>query len=196
MKMVDCRGLSCPAPVIAVKNAIEDKDSELLVLVDDGAPRENVTRFARGRGFQVTETETDEGITLCITGDAAKTAKAEVSTNAPETGNRLLLISSDRLGDGPEQLGRLLMRNFIHTLLETPERPDRIILLNSGVLLATEGAETVEALSTLQNLGTEVTSCGVCLDYFEKKALLAVGGVTNMFSVAEQLLSASSIIRL
>lgn len=197
MKTIDCRGQACPAPVIATKKALEEFGPEICVVVDDGAPRENVGRFARNRGYQVTESSEADGWSLCISSATHSTAtSAQTPVVTSSQGDKVLLVTSDRLGDGPEELGRLLMKNFLFTLLETQQQPDRILFLNSGVLLATEGAETTEALKRLEEQGVEQLACGVCLDYFKKKEQLAVGQVTNMFSTAEHLLAASSVIKL
>jgi len=196
MKTIDCRGQACPTPVIATKKALEESGSSIRVLVDDGAPRENVGRFVRNRGYQVIETAEADGWSLQVTGSVAAEETAQSNVPASASGDKVLLVTSDRLGDGPEELGYLLIKNFIFTLLETPQQPDRILFLNSGVLLATEGAETVEALKRLEERGVELLACGVCLDYFKKKDQLAVGQVTNMFSTAEHLLTASSVIKL
>jgi selenium metabolism protein YedF len=197
MKTIDCRGQACPAPVIATKKALEESAKGICVLVDDGAPRENVGRFARNRGYQVTEAPDTDGWSLLLT-SSATAEEADYGAPAPPdgTGDRVLLITSEILGDGADELGRLLMKNFIFTLLETETVPARILLLNSGVLLAVEGAETVEALKRLIDQGVELFSCGICLDYFKKKEQLAVGMVTNMFSTAEHLLTAASVIKL
>jgi len=195
MITIDCRGQACPAPVIATKRALEASPSGICVLLDDGAPRENVTRFAQTRGLTVTETPNGTGWSLQVTGKAGLAVAPQLPPEQA-SGERVLLITSDRMGEGADELGRLLMRNFLHTLLETAERPDRILFLNSGVLLTVQGAETIEALSALEALGVELFSCGVCLDFFKKKDQLAVGKVTNMFSTAEQLLAAASVIRL
>ncbi|MDK9717748.1 MAG: sulfurtransferase-like selenium metabolism protein YedF [Trichlorobacter sp.] len=196
MKTIDCRGQACPVPVIATKKALEESGTPLCMLVDDGAPRENVVRFVKNRGYQVTETAEADGWSLLVTGSTAAEEAPQGAVTATASGDRVLLITSNRLGDGSEELGYLLMKNFIFTLLETPQQPDRILFLNSGVLLATEGAETVEALKRLEERGIELFACGVCLDYFKKKDQLAVGQVTNMFSTAEHLLTAASVIRL
>jgi selenium metabolism protein YedF len=191
MKSLDVRGLSCPAPVVSVKRALEAGEGELRVLLDDGAPRENVRRFAEGRGYTVREEPLEGGFALTLTG-----AQAQEVRQAGRPGGAVMLIGSDRLGDGPEELGRLLMRNFIMTLLELDALPDRMLFVNSGVLLTAAGSEVIEDLEALGNRGVEVLSCGVCLDYFKKKELLAAGGVTNMFTIAESLLGASSVVRL
>ena len=194
MKTIDCRRLSCPEPVIRTKRELESSPEGVCVLLDDGPPRENVSRFARNRGYQVVETADASGWSLLLTSGTAAAPPADgVSCR---TGERVLLITSDQLGSGPEELGRLLMKNFIHTLLETVPQPDRILLLNSGVLLAVDEAETVEALRKLEERGVELFACGLCLDYFHKKEQLAAGAVTNMFSTAEALLYAASVIRL
>lgn len=196
MKTIDCRGQACPAPVIATKKALEESGTGIRVLVDDGAPRENVVRFVKNRGYQVAETAEADGWSLLVTGSTTAEEAPQNTVTATASGDRVLLITSNQLGDGSEELGYLLMKNFIFTLLETPQQPDRILFLNSGVLLATEGAETVEALKQLEDRGVELLACGVCLDYFKKKEQLAVGQVTNMFSTAEHLLTASSVIKL
>ena len=191
MNSLDVRGMSCPAPVVSVKRALETGEGELRVLLDDGAPRENVRRFAEGRGYTVQEVPHEGGFAFTITEPQEKKAKVSGAT-----GGAVMLVGSDRLGDGPEELGRLLMRNFIMTLLDLSELPDRMFFINTGVLLTTAGSEVIEALEALGNRGVEVFSCGVCLDFFHKKESLAAGGVTNMFTIAESLLAARSVVRL
>jgi selenium metabolism protein YedF len=187
--------MACPLPVVTVKRALEEPGTDAVtVFLDDGAPRENVARFARSRGYEVIETVTDTGITLVITrsGGVAATSSPATSVSA----KRSLLVTSDRMGDGPEDLGRLLMKNFIITLLESSELPDKILFVNTGVFLATEGSDLLEALEKLGNRGVEVLSCGVCLDFFGKRDAVKAGSVTNMFTIVETLMSANGTVRL
>lgn len=193
MKTIDCRKLDCPAPVINVKKALEGCN-EIRVLLDDGAPRENVTRFARNRGFRVIEQQGENSewsLTLL-----ANTDDTTPSNSALHSGNRILLITSDKIGDGSEELGRLLMKNFIHTLIEIEDLPSHMIFLNSGVYLTCEGSDTLEALEKLFGIGVDILSCGLCLDYYKLKEKLRVGTVTNMLATTEQLLDAGSVIKL
>lgn len=195
MKTIDCRNMACPAPVVMVKRALEEGGAEgVQVFVDAGAPRENVTRFAVNRGYTVQEHEVEGGFNLVIgRPGAAVPGKAPVTARA---GAKTMLVTSNRLGDGPEELGALLMKNFIITLLDLEQLPDRMLFVNSGVLLTTEGSEVLEALEQLGNRGVEVMSCGVCLDFFHRKEALRAGTVTNMFTIAESLLQADSVVRL
>lgn len=192
MNTIDCRNQSCPAPVINVKRALEEQNG-IRVIVDDGAPYENVTRFSRNRGYDVTEQRDGTSWILTISGSPEKPAPQVLSSSGAD---HILLITSDRLGDGPEELGRLLMRNFIHTLLETSGMPARILFLNTGVFLACEGSEVLEALEKLHGMGVEIFSCGVCLDFFKLKDKLRMGATTNMLTIAENLLAAGQVIKL
>lgn len=196
MKIIDCRNMACPVPVVSTKRALEEAGGETVrVLVDPGAPRENVARFAINRGFSVTESETEGGFALTITA-GGESIPVQVQSAAARNGGTVMLVGSDRLGDGPEELGRLLMKNFIITLLDMEEVPDRMFFVNTGVLLTTEGSEVLEALERLGNRGVEVLSCGVCLDFFHRKEKLLAGAVTNMFTIAESMMKAASVIRL
>lgn len=195
MKIVDCRNMACPVPVITTKRALEEAAGETIqVIVDAGAPRENVTRFAAGRGYAVQESPFENGFALTIGGgEAVPINQTKEAVPAKRT---VILVTSDRIGDGGEELGRLLMKNFIITLLDLERLPDRMLFLNSGVLLTTVGSEVLEALEELGNRGVEILSCGVCLDFYHRKDSLKAGAATNMFTTAESLMEAESVIRL
>jgi selenium metabolism protein YedF len=192
MNTIDCRNMACPAPVINVKKALEGR-TELRVLLDDGAPRENVSRFARNHGFKVDEERNADAWVITITGGNAATAAKPQAFAQDE---RLLLITSNLLGEGPEELGSLLMKNFLHTLLETAEIPARMFFMNRGVLLTTDGSDVLEALEKLRGMGVEIFSCGLCLDFFGLKDKLKVGNTTNMLTTADSLLAANHVIKL
>lgn len=58
MKNIDCRGLSCPEPVIMTKRALKE-DSEVTVIVDSRVPMENISRFARALNIEPVVVEKD-----------------------------------------------------------------------------------------------------------------------------------------
>jgi len=179
-----------------VKRAFEDNPgATLTVLVDNGAARENVSRFAVNKGFMVTETVLDDGFSLILSSDPNHTEAGKIDA-AEENGSTVILVGSDRLGEGPEDIGHLLMKNYMITLLDISKLPDMIFFINTGVLLTTEGSEIIEVLENLEHLGCEIFSCSVCLDFFHLKEKLAVGSPTNMFAITEEMLKARSVIRL
>jgi len=67
---VDARGLSCPMPVIKTKKAIERiKSGSVVVIVDNGTARDNVTRLAKSKGFNVALEKKGDDIYLTLTKD-------------------------------------------------------------------------------------------------------------------------------
>jgi len=67
---IDARGLSCPMPVIKTKNAIEGmKSGSVVVIVDNGTARDNVTRLAKSKGFNVALEKKGNDIYLTLTKD-------------------------------------------------------------------------------------------------------------------------------
>lgn len=66
-KIIDARGLSCPQPVLMTKKALAHTQSEYEVLVDNGAAKENVTRFASNAGYHVTVSEENGDYCLLLT---------------------------------------------------------------------------------------------------------------------------------
>jgi len=55
-EIVDARGLSCPQPALLVMSKIKEKASgEIEVIVDNEVSRENVSRAARAKGWEVRE---------------------------------------------------------------------------------------------------------------------------------------------
>lgn len=191
MNTIDCRKMACPAPVITIKRTLEQQ-GQLKVRVDDGAARENVTRFARNRGFEVKEERLDDGWLLTILPDSS----LQTTENVTEPGETVFIVSSDCLGDGSEELGRLLMKNLVFSLLESRNLPSRMLFFNSGVRLTSEGSDVLEALDKLSGMGVEILSCGLCLDFYGIKAKLRCGATTNMLTTVETLLSTARVIRL
>lgn len=64
MTTLDARGLSCPEPVIMIQKAMKTKESAYVMMVDNHASKENVTRFAEKSGYKVTITESNGEYTL------------------------------------------------------------------------------------------------------------------------------------
>ena len=66
MLIVDARGLLCPEPVVRTQRAVKDGITELTVLVDAEAAKENVTRFAASRGYTVSVQQEGMDYTLAL----------------------------------------------------------------------------------------------------------------------------------
>jgi selenium metabolism protein YedF len=194
---VDARGLPCPQPVILTRNALRAGD-EVVTIVDDDTARHNVTRMAEKAGYDVQVEERDDGTYLHI-GGQCELAQEETApaTSAPASGPLVLVVSSEFMGRGEhKELGNVLIRGFFYTLGEVAPRPDTIIFFNSGVKLAIEGSPVLEDLQALKKRGIEILACGTCLGYYELKEKLAVGEVSNMYTIAETMLGAAKVVNL
>ncbi len=64
----DVRGLSCPLPVVKVKNKLAElKEGTLEVLVDTGTAKDNVSRMANNAGWKVEVKAQEDEYLLIIT---------------------------------------------------------------------------------------------------------------------------------
>ncbi|MBE0599334.1 MAG: sulfurtransferase-like selenium metabolism protein YedF [Desulfuromonadales bacterium] len=193
MEILDCRAFQCPHPVVEVrKHLLAHPGQPLKVLVADEIARENVTRLAENQGYQVSENSSEGGYALELT------PAGETVTLAPElpvSGKTVVFVASDAMGNGSDELGRLLMKNFLFTLTELVSPPDILLFVNAGVKLTSAGSDALEALEKLACLGADIASCGLCLDYFHLKDQLAIGRVSNMLAIAETLRQAGRTIR-
>lgn len=105
-----------------------------------------------------------------------------------------ILITTDRMGSGDDELGRLLMRNFLYSLAREESRPVAVLLSNGGVRLACEGSESLDDLRLLAENGVAVKACGTCLDYLHLKDSLVVGEVGTMPDLVAGLCGADGVV--
>ena len=66
MKVIDARGLACPEPVVRVQKGIQTDPEGVCVTVDNFAAVENITRFAKARGYAVEKKEEGTDTTLTL----------------------------------------------------------------------------------------------------------------------------------
>ena len=195
-KIVDARGLPCPQPVIMTRNALRESDA-VTTIVDNETARHNVTRMAERAGYTVQVEQRNEDTYLQITGEGAPQEEAAPApSTAPSGGPLVLTIPGNTMGRGDDELGGILIRGFFHTLGEVEPLPETILFFNSGVKLVAEGSPVLEDLQDLCGRGVEILACGTCLSHYELKDKIAVGEVSNMYTIAETLLDAGKVINL
>ena len=100
---------------------------------------------------------------------------------------KIFLIQSEGLGRGEEQLGSLLMANFLRLLGESQEKPETVIFWNTGVRLVCEGSRVVDHLKRLEQQGVTILACTTCLEYLELKDKMVVGKPTTMVKSIESM---------
>ena len=194
-KIIDCRGLACPLPVVNAKKAAEELGAGdvLTVLVDNEIAVQNLTRFAEHKGFAVTadkKGDKDYAVVMGISGAVAEATKEEeITCNLDTRRKGMLVVLSANV------MGTSLMKAFVFALTKQDQLPDTILCYNTGAYLTCEGADTLEDLKLLESEGVTVLTCGTCLDFYGLKEKLAVGGVTNMYDIVERMENAAQIIK-
>lgn len=200
-KIIDCKGMACPLPVVNAKKAADELnvDDVLTVLVDNEIAVQNLQRFATHRGCSVqakkkAENEFEVVITIASENNSQVQEEIACTLDAKKKG-MLVVLSANTMGDGDPKLGTSLMKAFVFALTKQDQLPETILCYNTGAYLTCEGADTLEDLKLLESEGVTILTCGTCLDFYGLKEKLAVGGVTNMYDIVERMENASSIIK-
>ena len=201
-KIIDCKGMACPLPVVNAKKASEELSAGdvLTVLVDNEIAVQNLTRFAEHKGFAVSadkKAEKEYAVIMHISGAVAEeTEKEEVACVMDSRRKGMLVVlSANVMGTGDAKLGTSLMKAFVFALTKQDQLPDTILCYNTGAYLTCQGADTLEDLKLLESEGVTILTCGTCLDFYGLKENLAVGGVTNMYDIVERMENAAQIIK-
>ncbi|MCI5643127.1 MAG: sulfurtransferase-like selenium metabolism protein YedF [Peptoniphilus sp.] len=178
---IDARGYACPKPVIMTKRAISKSNAEeLLIKVDNEVATENLKKMADQLGYKasvIENSKSDYEVHL---------KKIEDVKNFENTNDEYVVIfSSDKLGIGEEEFSKKLMESFTYSLSEEDRHPKYILCYNYGVHLTTINEKTVEDFKNLEKKGTEILSCGLCLENYKLKDKLKIGEITNMYRICE-----------
>jgi len=204
---VDARGQECPKPVIMTKKELDRIESGVVTtIVDNEVAKDNVCKLAMSYGYSfiidkkdndyyihITKGGVEEKIGMKIEKDEEKEA---VENKESAFKDLTIAIGSDRMGNGEEKIGRILIKSFIYTVKETIPRPKIMVFYNTGVFLTCEGSEVLDDLKVLEDAGVEIISCGTCLDYYNLKERLKVGQIGNMYTIYEKMSSSKNTITL
>lgn len=203
MKVVDTKGQLCPAPLIAAKRALKETNTgeSFTLITDNKTAFENLTRFLKDNKAETKCSESNGVWTFTVTrtsGDIIKTNPEEYCDSPVthfEKGNYVVVISSDKMGDGDDQLGLLLMSTFINALKDLDELPQKIVFYNEGVKLATNDSPVIGTLKDLEQMGVDLTLCGTCINHYSLASVIGVGTISNMYSIAAIMASSGKILK-
>ena len=200
MLKVDARGDACPLPVVKAKKAIAELKGagEVEVLVDNEIAVQNLTKMAQQKGYQYSAEKLaeQEYRVLFTVGNAAAAPTEEVPVCAPDLRtDTVVAVSSDKMGAGSEELGRALLKAFVFALTQQDKLPKTILFYNGGAHLTCAGSPMLDDLKALEAEGVEILTCGTCLNFYGLTEQLAVGGVTNMYVIAEKMLTAGNVVK-
>ncbi|OFW52029.1 MAG: hypothetical protein A2163_09685 [Actinobacteria bacterium RBG_13_35_12] len=107
--------------------------------------------------------------------------------------SKVILIQSEGLGKGDDQLGTMLMANFLRLLGESKEKPETLVFWNTGVRLVCEDSYILGHLKRLEDQGVEILACTTCLEYFDLVDKLKVGKPTTMVKSIQYILNSEIV---
>ena len=205
MIKVNALGDACPIPVVKTKNAIRELGSSgvVEVSVDNEIAVQNLNKMAKQKNYEFSyekKSDTEYIVTIGINSDSktdTNTVSKTSGTQKDETSLKetVVVIDSDKMGDGDEEFSKTLLKGFIYALSSQDIPPAKIIFYNTGVRMTTEGSESIEDLKVLANAGAKIYSCGACLNNYGLSEKLLIGEVTNMYDIAGYLLNADLVVR-
>ncbi len=197
-KNIDCRGLACPAPVLETKKAVENENPALIrVIVDNQAAGENVSRFLGTQNFEV-NVEEDGGDFHVMGYKGEGSPPRSPVAEEPDTDKKkiMVMIGTDRMGYGDDELGTKLLVSFLKTLKEMGDELWRLVFVNNGVKLTIDDSEVLPVLKDLVDDGVTILVCGTCLDHFSLLESKQVGETTNMLDIVTAMQLADKVINI
>ncbi len=203
MIQVNAMGDACPIPVVKTLQALKELKGAGTVqtLVDNEIAVQNLSRLAKSKGCSLQTEQLGEKeyrVTITVGEDAELPESADgicAPTADARPRNIVVVISADHMGEGDEQLGKLLLKGFLFALTQQEVLPNTILFYNGGAFVTCEGSASLEDLEKLQELGVEILTCGTCLNHYGLAEKLRVGEVTNMYVITEKQLQATQVIR-
>ena len=203
MRIVDTKGQLCPAPLIATKRALKEtpEGESIIVLTDNLTSFNNLSSFLKDNhtSFQVSEANGVWTLTVSKTTSDLPHPNAEEycipSIAHFEKANFVIVFANDKMGEGDPGLGQLLVSNFIKALKDLDRLPQKMLFYNNGVKLLTNNSPVIENLKDLEKMGVELLICGTCANHYKIESDLGAGKVSNMYSIAEAMASAGSILK-
>lgn len=200
---VDTSGQQCPAPLIATKRALKDAQTgdAFKVITDNQTAFNNICRFLKDNKTKYSFEESNGIWTLTITKQTSELVSAEAeeycTTEIPHfsKGDFVIAFTSDKMGDGDEELGHLLMINFVRAIRDLDVLPRKMIFYNKGVILGAEGSPVIDHLKEIEKMGVTMLLCATCAKYYVLEEKIKIGTLSNMFEIAQVMSSAGNIIR-
>ncbi|MFO8002328.1 MAG: sulfurtransferase-like selenium metabolism protein YedF, partial [Marinilabilia sp.] len=203
---VDTRGYLCPQPLIMARNAMKEiaEGEELRILSDNETSVHNLIQFLSDLGA-APKAEQQEGGEYYI--EAVRPTDSDTNIGSdpkaycsvPETPSSkpyVVVARSNKMGEGDNDLGDLLIRGYLNALTGIEDLPAHFIMYNSGVKLTLKGTDTAGALGELEDRGVSIIVCGTCTDYYQIKGEVGVGRISNMHHIAGILAGAGHVIYL
>ena len=112
------------------------------MIVDNDIAVQNLSKLAVQKQYGFVSRETrGKPLEVRMTAGSEKTvqpkeqAGGETDVCEGKAGDTVVVLSSDKMGEGDQVLGKMLMKGFVFALTQLDQKPDRILLFNNGAKL-------------------------------------------------------------
>jgi selenium metabolism protein YedF len=199
MKIVDTTGLTCPRPLIMLKEALLEVKAgdQLQVITDNPTSLKNILSYLNDQGAIPDVKSKGKVHTITTLRPEllkAETDPADYCTTAIVNGDYVVCLKSNLMGDGDPDLGKLLMETFMENLKLQDHLPTHVVMYNSGVKLAMKESPVCSSLSELEEMGCRIMLCGTCIDHYNLQYEIGVGMISNMVSITEILVRTGHVV--
>ncbi|MBF1284084.1 MAG: sulfurtransferase TusA family protein, partial [Oribacterium parvum] len=118
-KNLDCKGLACPLPVVEAKKAMEEMQEGILtVLVDNETAVQNLQRLGQKFQYAVASQKLSEKEF-----EVRIEVKKQEGTSKEKEASCTVVFSSNKMGEGAEELGHTLIKSFVFALSNVDPLP-------------------------------------------------------------------------
>lgn len=195
-KIIDARGETCPIPVVKARKALESGCDNLEIFVDNEIAVQNLEKLATLKGYSFAWVQSEPTVYRAeFMRDGAVREEDSTVCACNLQLDKAVVVSSQYMGSGDDELGAILMKGFLYALSQQAELPGVLLLYNGGVKLAIKGSTCEEELKDLERAGVQIKVCGTCLNHYGLQDKMSVGSVTNMYEIVEMQMKASMVIR-
>jgi len=189
--------------LIATRKALKESKTgdSFKILIDNKTSFENVSRFLRDNKTEF-KAEEKNGIwilTVTKSNSTGAEVKAEdyCTVDVPhfKQGDFVIVFSSDKMGEGEEELGRMLMINFIKAIKDLDVLPKKLVFYNNGVKLGASDSVLCDHLKEIETMGVGLLFCGTCVNFYSLQDKIKIGTLSNMFEIAQVMASAGNVVK-
>ncbi len=200
MQNVDGKGLLCPQPLILTRKALKNclPSETLKIECDNQTAYQNILTYLKDQSLEPKGTVEGSIFRIEVVNQPVQSVEDTEQGSINEgviSSAYVVVVSSDRMGEGDPQLGAILMKGFLNALIEQTILPTHLVFYNSGVKLATMDSGVINSLQTLEETGVEILVCGACVDFYAIKEQVAVGKISNMFTITETMARSGNVVK-
>ena len=191
--LIDARGRYVPLPLEDIKFRLAEPELDYLVtIVDSAEDRDRIVSVAREMNLKVKVCSEESGYYIRIDKEEVPGLPTELATDF----SQVILVTSNKLGQGESALGSDLMEMFLVKLAGSEVLPQSMIFVNSGVFLVCEGSAALSELMELERRNVRIFSCDKSLIFYGLEEKLCVGRAIRTFTMVNYLTSATKVLTL